>query len=32
MTLLYPGARPPAFYRGKQNSGPETWTGILPGN
>ncbi len=32
VTLLYPGARPPAFYRGKQNSGPETWTGILPSN
>ena len=32
VTLLYPGTRPPAFYRGKQNSGPETWTGVLPGN
>ena len=29
VTVLYPAARPPAFYRGKPNSGPETWTGIL---
>jgi hypothetical protein len=29
VTVLYPAARPPAYYRGKQNSGPETWTGTL---
>lgn len=29
VTVLYPAARPPAYYRAKANSGPESWTGIL---
>jgi hypothetical protein len=29
VTLLYPGARPPAYSGGKQVNGPETWTGAL---
>jgi hypothetical protein len=29
VTVLYPAARPPAFYRAKPNSGPGTWTAIL---
>jgi hypothetical protein len=31
VTLLYPGARPPAYSGGKQVNGPETWTGALAG-
>jgi hypothetical protein len=29
VTLLYPGARPPAYSHGKQVNGPEAWTGAL---
>jgi hypothetical protein len=31
VTLLYPGARPPATAGGQQVNGPETWTGALAG-
>lgn len=29
VTLLYPGARPPAYSHGKAVNGPEMWTGAL---
>ena len=29
VTVLYPGARPPAYRHARPQTGPETWTGTL---
>ncbi len=31
VTVLYPGARPSAYWHAKPQTGPETWTGTLAG-